>query len=136
MRSLCRRYIFFYEGQDFVMKQRIRCCLWKRTNRSHLQNSMPLASFEYSLKNVSCFSTPIVDCVFVVKKNPEPKLTFTRGNRFLQSERSLNINLEENGSFWPIACRSMGKFRNKVRGGKPQRREKVENCRVRCVTRN
>eukprot|EP00493_Phyllostaurus_siculus_P021498 UN21825 len=73
MRSLCRRYIFFYEGQDFVMKQRIRCCLWKRTNRSHLQNSMPLASFEYSLKNVSCFSTPIVDCVFVVKKNPEPK---------------------------------------------------------------
>ena len=26
---------FFYEGQDFVMKQRIRCCLWKRANRSH-----------------------------------------------------------------------------------------------------
>ena len=28
-------YFFFYEGQDFVMKQRIRCCLWKRANRSH-----------------------------------------------------------------------------------------------------
>ena len=80
---------------------------------------------------------------FVVKKNPEPKwkINFDKidvhsWESIPTSERSLNINLEENGSFWPIACRSMGKFRNKVRGGKPQRREKVENCRVRCVTRN
>ena len=80
---------------------------------------------------------------FVVKQNPEPKwkINFDKidvhsWESIPTSERSLNINLEENGSFWPIACRSMGKFRNKVRGGKPQRREKVENCRVRCVTRN
>ena len=49
--------IFFYEVQHFVVKQRIRNCLWKRASRSLFENGMPLASFKYALKKRFFLST-------------------------------------------------------------------------------
>ena len=44
------KIFFFYEVQHFVVKQRIRNCLWQRASRSLFENGMPLASFKYALK--------------------------------------------------------------------------------------
>ena len=64
---------FFYEVQDFVVKQRIRNCLWKRASRSLFENGMPLASFKYALKKRFFLSTQILWTVFFVAKyDPEP----------------------------------------------------------------
>ena len=65
---------FFYEVQQFVVKQRIRNCLWQRASRSLFENGMPLASFKYALKKRFFLSTQILWTVFFVAKyNPEPK---------------------------------------------------------------
>ena len=65
---------FFYEVQDFVVKQRIRNCLWKRASRSLFENCISIASFKYALKKRFFLSTQIVWTVFFVAKyNPEPK---------------------------------------------------------------
>ena len=59
---------FFYEVQHFVVKQRIRNCLWQRASRSLFENGMPLASFKYALKKTFLpFHTDFVDCVFCCK---------------------------------------------------------------------
>ena len=68
MRLLWRRYFFFYEVQHFVVKQRIRNCLWKCASRSLFENGMPLASFKYALKKrFLLFQIDFVDCVFCCK---------------------------------------------------------------------
>ena len=68
MSLLWRRYFFFYEVQHFVVKQRIRNCLWKRASRSLFENGMPLASFKYALKKrFLLFQIDFVDCVFCCK---------------------------------------------------------------------
>ena len=60
--------------QHFVVKQRIRNCLWKCASRSLFENGMPLASFKYALKKRFFLSTQILWTVFFVAKyNPEPK---------------------------------------------------------------
>ena len=65
---------FFYEVQDFVVKQRKRNCSWKCASRSLFENGMPLASFKYALKRRFFLSTQILWTVFFVAKyNPEPK---------------------------------------------------------------
>ena len=91
-----------------------------------------------SKRNQTYFSEEISD--FLTKNQSQndnfDEIYVHSWESILTCEHSVNINLAENGSFWPIACRSMGKFRKKVRGDKPQRRDKVENCRVQCVTRN
>ena len=58
---------FFYEVQQFVVKQRIRNCLWQRASRSLFENGMPLASFKYFEKTFLPFHIDFVDCVFCCK---------------------------------------------------------------------
>ena len=56
-RLLWRRYFFSTKVQDFVVKQRITNCFWKRASRSLFENGTPLASFKYALKKRFLLST-------------------------------------------------------------------------------
>ena len=84
MRLLWRRYFFFSKVQDFVVKQRIRNCLWKCASRSLFENGMPLASFKYALKKrFLLFHIDFVDCVFCCKIQSRTKRKINSINDFV-----------------------------------------------------